>query len=129
MSKYVSFPVALRDIFTRLLSVMAFWPWYHVISGTGCASKTHSIINTSPSCRIVGFFGKRGGLPSGILYKSTRQIRGSTLRYAMVESAPEIFSFFADFFARVPWLVASLGRDIIVIIFCVRSIRSATTLH
>jgi hypothetical protein len=31
------------------------------------------MMSTSPSWRIVGFFGKRGGLPSGILRKSTRQ--------------------------------------------------------
>ena len=38
-----------------------------VISGKGLASKMHSRMRSSPSCLIDGFFGKRGGTPSGIL--------------------------------------------------------------
>ena len=67
VSRYVSLPVDLRDILMRVLPLMALVPWNQVISGTGCASSIHSIMRMSPSCLIVGFFGKRGGLPSGIL--------------------------------------------------------------
>ena len=79
-------PASLRDGFL-ILSVSKnrfFFPFLHsqvilesslmtlsflnqVISGKGLASKMHSRIRSSPSCLIDGFFGKRGGIPSGIL--------------------------------------------------------------
>ena len=60
----------------RILSdlVMTLEPWYHRISGIGCASSTQLMMRLSPSCRMVGFFGKRGALPSGILHSRYRAV-------------------------------------------------------
>ena len=60
-----------------------------VISGKGLASKMHSRMRSSPSCLIDGFFGKRGGTPSGILGtwpepKKNRQINVGRLKTTMI---------------------------------------------
>ena len=50
----------------RLFSLMDLSPLNHEISGMGLASRRHSMMRLSPSCLIVGFLGKRGGMPSGM---------------------------------------------------------------
>lgn len=69
--RYVCFPVSFFIIRIRWSRETAFVPWNQVISGSGSASNTHSITNNSPSCLIDGFFGNRGGFPSGILTRNS----------------------------------------------------------
>ena len=63
----------------RLFSLMDLSPLNQEMSGSGLASRRHSMMRLSPSCRIVGFLGKRGGMPSGmrgLLPRSLPEIQG-----------------------------------------------------
>lgn len=68
LRRYESFPKSFLVIFILSVRLTSFVPWNHFISGRGWASNMHSITSKSPFCWIVGFFGKRGAFPSGILH-------------------------------------------------------------
>lgn len=74
VSVYWSRAVFFRVMLYRgVVSSIQMSPRNQRISGPGLASKMHSMIRSissligSSSCLIVGFLGKRGGLPAGIL--------------------------------------------------------------
>ena len=62
-----------------------------VMSGSGLASRMHSMTRLSPSCLMVGFLGNLGGIPSGILGLLPMSMPSSKVRFMVAWPTPVEF--------------------------------------